>query len=154
MADEVKANNSAGRPTRWILPCGPTGQYPYFVQLVHDERISLKDVHIFHMDDFLDWQGRPLPSEHPYSYQGWMTRHFYAPVEPALAVPERQRHFPSVYAIDEISDAIASLGGVDSVYGGIGFRGHIAYNEPPRSPWFTITVDQLRAVKDAHTESQ
>ena len=31
MLDEVRKNNNAGKPTRWILPCGPTKQYPYFV---------------------------------------------------------------------------------------------------------------------------
>src|SRR5512135_3772120 len=61
MADEVKQNNAAGRPTRWVLPCGPTKQYPLFTALVNDEGISLRDVHVFHMDDCLDWQGRPLP---------------------------------------------------------------------------------------------
>ncbi len=147
MADEVKANNAAGRPTRWILPCGPTKQYPYFVQMVNEERISLRNVHVFHMDDFLDWQARPLPLDHLFSYQGWMRRHFYGPVDPELAVPEEQRHFPSVSAIDAISEAIQAVGGVDTAYGGVGYRGHIAYNEPPRSPWYTVTPEQFRNSK-------
>jgi multiple sugar transport system permease protein len=108
MADEVKANNAAGRPTRWILPCGPTRQYPYFVQHVNEEQISLRRVHVFHMDDCLDWEGRHVPLDHPFSYQGWMRRHFYDPVDPELAVPEGQRHFPSVYDIDAISRIISA----------------------------------------------
>lgn len=147
MADEVKENNRAGRPTRWILPCGPTRQYPHFITIVNQERISLRDAHIFHMDDCLDWQGRPLPLDHRFSYEGWMRRHFYEPVDPALAVPESQRHFPSVYALDAISEAIARAGGVDTTYGGVGYRGHIAYNEPPRSPWYTISPEEFRASK-------
>src|SRR5437867_211691 len=51
MADEVKANNDAGQPTRWVLPCGPTKQYPYFATIVNSERINLRNVHVFHMDD-------------------------------------------------------------------------------------------------------
>ena len=62
MVLEVKQNNAAGMPTRWILPCGPTGQYPYFIKTVNAEGISLKNVHVFHMDNFLDWQGRPCRS--------------------------------------------------------------------------------------------
>jgi glucosamine-6-phosphate deaminase len=147
MVDELIHNNLAGRPTRWILPCGPTGQYRYFSQIVNQERVSLKNLHVFHMDDCLDWQGRPLPLDHPFSYEGWMRRNFYGPVDPDLAVPEGQRHFPSVYAIDRVSEAIEKVGGVDTTYGGVGYRGHIAYNEPPRSPWYTITPEEFRRSK-------
>jgi glucosamine-6-phosphate deaminase len=147
MADEVKANNAAGKPTRWILPCGPTKQYRYFVEYVNHEQVSLKDVHVFHMDDCLDWQGRPLPLEHPFSYEGWMRKNFYGFIHPDLVVPEKQRHFPSIYHIDEISQAIADVGGVDTMYGGIGYRGHIAYNEPPRSPWYSVTPEEFRNSK-------
>jgi glucosamine-6-phosphate deaminase len=144
MLEEVKANNAAGKPTRWILPCGPRGQYPTFIDTVNRERISLANVHAFHMDDHLDWQGRHLPLEHPYSYEGWMTRNFYGKVDPELNIPLAQRHFPSVYAIDAISEAIYKVGGVDSVFGGIGYRGHIAFNEPPRSPWYKIGKEEFR----------
>jgi glucosamine-6-phosphate deaminase len=147
MADEIKQNNAIGKPTRWILPCGPTKQYPYFIKIVKEQRISLKNLHVFHMDDCLDWQGRPVPLDSPFSYEGWMRRNFYAPVDPALAVPEEHRHFPSIYKIDEISEIITEVGGIDTTFGGIGYRGHIAYNEPPRSPWYTVTPEEFRNSK-------
>ena len=53
MAEEVIKNNAEGKPTKWVLPCGPMGQYKYFAQRVNKERISLKNVWVFHMDDFL-----------------------------------------------------------------------------------------------------
>jgi glucosamine-6-phosphate deaminase len=145
MVDQVQADRAAGKPTRWILPCGPTRQYAYFTRLVNHEKISLRDVHVFHMDDFLDWQGRPLPLDHPLSYQGWMLKNFYAPIDPELAIPPEQRHFPSVYHIDAIGEAIQALGGIDTTYGGVGYHGHIAYNEPPRSPWYTVTEEAFRS---------
>ena len=144
MIEEVKQNNRKGDPTRWILPCGPRGQYPIFTERVNRERISLKNVHVFHMDDHLDWQGRPLPLDHPCSYQGWMSRHFYGPIDPELQIPQEQRHFPQICAIDEIAEQMREVGGIDTVYGGIGYRGHIAYNEPPRSPWYRIGTDEFR----------
>ena len=147
MADEVRRNNAVGLPTRWILPCGPTRQYPYFASIINQEKISLRNVHVFHMDDCLDWQGRPLNLDHRFSYEGWMRKNFYAPIDPHLAVPENQRHFPSVYAIDEISQKIAEAGGIDTTYGGVGYRGHIAYNEPPRSPWYNVTTEEYRNSK-------
>ena len=62
------------------------------------------------MDDNLDWQGRPLPLEHPFSYEGWMRANFYDPIDPELAIPEEQRHFPSIYDIDGISKKIEEIG--------------------------------------------
>jgi len=141
---ELKANNVAGAPTRWILPCGPRAQYAIFVDAVNRERISLRNVHVFHMDDHLDWQARHLPLDHPYSYEGWMNRNLYDKIHPALTVPLEQRHFPRASRPDEMWEAITRAGGVDSTYGGIGYRGHIAYNEPPRSPWFRISKEEFR----------
>jgi glucosamine-6-phosphate deaminase len=147
MVKEVKRNNAEGRLTRWILPCGPTGHYPYFIKTVNEERISLKNVIVFHMDNFLDWQGRPLPANHQFDLEGWMRKNFYEPVASELEVPEEQRHFPNVYKIDEISERIREAGGVDTTYGGVGYRGHIAFNEPPRSPWFSISPEEFRDSK-------
>lgn len=147
MVEEVTANNARGRPTRWILPCGPTGQYEYFAAAVNRDRIPLHRLHVFHMDDFLDWQARPLSDGHPFSLKGWMLRHFYRAVDPDLAVPADNRHFPDPFRPDDLSAAIARAGGVDTAWGGIGYRGHVAFNEPPRSPWWTVTVDEFRASK-------
>jgi glucosamine-6-phosphate deaminase len=52
-----------------------------------------------------------------------------------------------VYALDAISEAIDTVGGIDTTYGGVGYRGHIAYNEPPRSPWYTVTPEEFRNSK-------
>jgi glucosamine-6-phosphate deaminase len=147
MLDEVLRNNKEGKPTSWILPCGPTKQYTYFTQWVNEQKINLKNVHVFHMDDNLDWQSRPLPLDHPSSYEGWMRKNFYGPINPELTIPEEQRHFPSIYDIDGISQEIEKLGFVDTTYGGIGFRGHIAYNEPPLSPWNSISLEDLKNSK-------
>jgi glucosamine-6-phosphate deaminase len=76
-----------------------------------------------------------------------MTRNFYEAVDVALGVPLDQRHFPNVARIDEISEKIKEVGGVDSVYGGIGYRGHIAFNEAPRSPWYRISKEEFRNSK-------
>lgn len=147
MADEVKTNNENNVPTRWILPCGPTKQYHFFSEIVNGERISLKNVHVFHMDDCLDWQGRPLELDHKFSYEGAMRKIFYGTINDILNVPENQRHFPNVYDIESISREIKQVGGIDTMFGGIGYRGHIAYNEPPRSPWYSVTDDEFKNSK-------
>jgi glucosamine-6-phosphate deaminase len=147
MADEVKRNNAAGKPTRWILPCGPTKQYPLFARIINREQISLKNLFVFHMDEMLDWQGRPIPLEHSFSFEGAMRKVFYDPIEPGLNVPENQRFFPSIFDIDGVSKKIEALGGVDTTYAGVGYHGHIAMVEPPYSPWYTVTLEELRNSK-------
>ena len=147
MFDELRANNAANRETRWVLPCGPTGQYPYLIKLINEAKVSMEGVHLFHMDDFLDWQGRLVPVDHPFSLKGWMLRNLYAAIDPELNVPESQRHFPDPLDPDRLTAAIEAAGGVDTVWGGIGYRGHVAFNEPPRSPWYTVSVEEYRRSK-------
>ncbi|WP_324716055.1 hypothetical protein U7230_11910 [Carboxydochorda subterranea] len=142
--DEIAANNREGRPTRLIVPCGPREPIPILARMVNERRLSLRNVHLFHMDEHLDWQGRPYPLDSPWSFEGWWRRHFYDVVDPELNVPESQRHFPSPYDLDGMARAIDAAGGIDTAYGGIGFHGHIAYNEPPLAPWPVVSAEQFR----------
>jgi glucosamine-6-phosphate deaminase len=144
IANEIKVHNEDGEPTRLILPVGPIGQYPILVQICNQERISWQNVHTFNMDDYLDWQGRPLSLEHPLSFEGYMRREVFAKLDPELRIPETQIHFPDPHDIDRVSQHIADVGGIDTCYGGIGFHGHVAFNEPPISRWYTLTPDQFR----------
>jgi glucosamine-6-phosphate deaminase len=144
IADEIKAHNAAGLPTRLILPVGPVGQYPLLVRICNEERISWRDVHTFNMDEYLDWQGRPIPLDHPLSFEGYMRRALFEQLAPELRIPEDQIHFPDPLSLDRISQRIAALGGIDTCYGGIGYHGHLAFNEPPISRWFKLTPDEFR----------
>ena len=53
MAEEIKRKNSLGERTVFICPVGPVGQYPYFVERVNRENISLKNVWFINMDEYL-----------------------------------------------------------------------------------------------------
>jgi glucosamine-6-phosphate deaminase len=145
MFSELSANSANGVDTRWIVPCGPMGQYPIFAELVNASSLDMSRLHVFHMDDFLDWQGRPLADDHPFSMRGTMLREFYGRFDESHTVPVENRHFPDVFRPDSLAEAIAAAGGVDTAWGGIGYRGHVAFNEPPRSPWHTITLEQFAA---------
>ncbi|GIH16165.1 hypothetical protein [Rugosimonospora africana] len=144
LVDEIAAAGRAGRTLRTILPCGPSCWYEPFTALVNAERMSLTHVEVFHMDECLDWEGKPLPRSHPYSFRGFMEREFYGPVDPALAVPEHHRHWPEPGTITAISaDLLARP--ADLVYGGWGQDGHVAYNQARRNPYSPLSVARLRA---------
>ena len=60
MVDEIKMHNAKGEKTVFICPVGPVGQYPYFVDMVNEQNISLKDVWFINMDEYLDTDNRTV----------------------------------------------------------------------------------------------
>jgi glucosamine-6-phosphate deaminase len=56
LAEVVEANNARRLPTRAIIPCGPKCWYAPFSELVNSQKVSLRNLFIFHMDECLDWQ--------------------------------------------------------------------------------------------------
>jgi glucosamine-6-phosphate deaminase len=144
LADEIQANNQASRPTRLILPVGPIGQYPLLVEICNQEGISWRCVHTFNMDEYCDWQGRLLPFEHPLSFRGFMFRHFFNRLTQDLRIPDEQVHFPDPLNLDGIRREIEAVGGIDTCYGGVGYHGHVAFNEPPISRWYKVSVEEFK----------
>ncbi len=147
IADLIQARNSLGEPTRLIVPVGPVAHYRTLVEICNRKRISWANVFTYNMDEFLDWQGRPIPISHPLSFEGFMRREVFQKLDEELRIPERNCFFPDPFRIDEISEAIQNNGGIDCCYGGIGYHGHVAFNEPPISRWYRVSVDDLRESK-------
>jgi glucosamine-6-phosphate deaminase len=144
MADDVIANNKEGRPTKWVLCSGPNEQYKTFIRRVHDERISLKNVWVFQMDETLDWQGRHYPVlPIPGSCEGRMNKIFYDKIDDGLNVPTGQRFFVHTDKLDFIDEKIAELGGLDTVWAGVGYKGLIGCNETPINPYNRITLEEF-----------
>jgi glucosamine-6-phosphate deaminase len=152
MVDKVAANNAAGRPTALILPVGPTEQYPIAAEMSNRERVSWKNVWTFNMDEYLDWEGRPIPTDHPMSFHGSMERNLFSRLDAELVLPEAQRWFPDPFnpdAIDAKIDEVTGGAGVDICFGGIGEHGHIAFDESPDviNHYTHITPDEFKNSK-------
>lgn len=129
MTEEIKKNNAEGKKTVFICPVGPIGQYPYFVETVNKEKISLKNVWFINMDEYLDENKKWIPESHLLSFRGFMNRTVYSQISPELVMPEEQRVFPDPDRVEYIPQLIEKLGGVDICFGGIGINGHVAFNE-------------------------
>jgi len=143
LVDEIQAHNRRGAATRAIIPCGPSCWYKPFTDLVNRERVSLRNLVVFHMDECLDWQNRELPRDHPYSFRGFMERHFYDPVDEELAVPPENRNWLNAANVAAVREKIWSAP-IDITYGGWGQDGHIAYNQTRRHPYSVVSLDELR----------
>jgi len=131
MFNEIKENNKKGKNTVFICPVGPIGQYRRFARLVNQHRLSLKNVYIFNMDEYLDDDKKMIPIENPLSFRGFMERELYSKIDEELNIPVENRIFPEPGKEGFIWERICELGGVDISFGGIGINGHIAFNEPP-----------------------
>lgn len=142
LVQTIEENNQQGRPTRAIIPCGPTCWYDPFRALVNANSVSLNALHVFHMDECLDWQGQPLPARHPYNFKTFMERHFYGGIRPDLAVPEELRYWLLPATMEEIRAAITEAP-IDITVGGWGQDGHVAYNQARRHPFHHTTLDQI-----------
>ena len=143
ITDEVIANNAAGKNTVWILPGGIGKVYDVFIRRVNEERISLKNLYVFHVDQWLDWEYRLFPTTNlRFSMKGKMLQSFYAKIDPELNVPEDQRYFPDPADPDLIDNKIEELGGVDTILGGVGCKGLLGWNERPISNVHHITLEQ------------
>jgi len=156
IAEEISRNNEAGKPTKLILPVGPTGQYPLLKDIINQKGISLKNCHFFFMDEYCGSEGKAIPGEHPLSFKEEMDRLFFSHLDKQLSPPSQQVIFPDHLNIAKLADKINEVGGIDTCYGGIGIHGHLAFNEPeegvknsnPRLVTlndFTITINAIRS---------
>lgn len=138
----VRANEEAGKPTVLILPVGPVGQYPRLARLCNLERLSLRNLWCFNMDEYLTEAGEWIPMEDPLSFRGHMKRNLLDLLDAELAPPAEQVVFPDARDPQKPWLMMQDLGGVDACYGGIGINGHIAFNEPPE-PGVEMTVEEF-----------
>jgi glucosamine-6-phosphate deaminase len=142
---EVRAAAAAGRDCRLIVPVGPRGQYPHFVRLCNEGRVDLGHVHLFAMDEYLDWQGRYIPADDPLSFRGFLRRALVEALAPGCGFAAERLVFPDPLDPDAYSRRIAEVGGIDCCFGGIGVHGHVAFNEAPASRFFEVSAEALAA---------
>ena len=142
LVESIEQANGRGEELRAIIPCGPNSWYTPFTRLVNAHTVSLKRFVVYHMDECLDWQGREIPRGHPYSFRGFMERHFYDPVNPELAVPEGNRCWLSPATLERVREQIHAQP-PHLTYGGWGQDGHMAYNQARRHPYNAISLEEL-----------
>lgn len=144
MFDELAQAAERGEELAVIVPLGPKAHYALLARMINDARLSLRHVTYFGMDQWLDWQGRPLPWDHPFNLEAYFHRHYLDLLDDDLRPGAENVVFPSVLDLDVASAAIRART-VSTTYGGFGFQGHLAFNEPPSTRWSPVTLEMLRA---------
>lgn len=154
MVEEIKRKNARSETTVFICPVGPVGQYPYFVDMVNAQNISLKDVWFINMDEYLTDDKKWISKEDPLSFRGFMEKNVYQKIRGELLMPETQRIFPDPEHLTHIEDVILEHGGVDICFGGIGINGHVAFNEADNTLTPEEFLSQPTRILDISSETR
>ena len=142
----LSAKRSGRGTVVFITPVGPVGQYDLWAERCNREGVSLRDLVLINMDEYLTPDGRDLiPTSDPLSFRRHMADHFYERLDPALAPPVEQRVFPHPHDPSAVLRLIERQGGCDVCFGGIGITGHVAFNDPPE-PGEAVTIEAFRAL--------
>jgi glucosamine-6-phosphate deaminase len=128
----IKDNNDADRSTSLILPVGPLAYEP-LAEACNSMRLPLDRLTIFMMDEYLQSDGKAISESHPLSFKGFMQKSLVDNLDPSLGFSMERVVFPLPENVNEVSERILSMGGVDLCCGGVGINGHFAFNDPPRS---------------------
>lgn len=109
-----------------IVPVGPVGQYELLAERCRNEGISLANVTLIVMDEYLTADNRWIPDTDPLSFRGHIERNLTSKL-PAGTQPEIV--VPDPLAPHRVGDVIARRG-LDYTYAGVGITGHLAFNDP------------------------
>src|SRR5947209_3883688 len=105
LAEILRAKNERRNATL-IVPVGPVDHYPILAKILNKEKISIRDVALINMDEYLTDDDEWIPAGHPLSFRGYMDRLFYDLLEPSLAPKKENRIFPHPKKCDEIQKLI------------------------------------------------
>jgi glucosamine-6-phosphate deaminase len=145
MFEEMRDARASAQEIAIVVPLGPKAHYSRLADMINQQQLPLDHVSFFGMDEWLDWQGRPLRDDHPCCLSAYFRRHFLDLIEPPLRPHPHDVIFPSPLDLDAPEREIERRGGIATTYAGFGFQGHIAFNEPPSSRWSPVSLEEFRA---------
>jgi len=144
LAEYVAARRAGREKVVFILPVGPVGQFDLLARAANAERVSLRDLVVINMDEYLTADGRDwIPETDALSFRRHMRAHFYDLLDPGLAPPPEHRIVPHPASLEAVARAITRWGGVDVCFAGVGVTGHLAFNEPPE-PDERVSLEAFR----------
>ena len=120
------------RPVLLGLATGNTmiGVYEKLAETLNRCGSDLSQLHTFNLDEYVDNDGHWITVDHPLSYRAYMDTQLFSRLDPKLRFDRDHVHFPDPANPTGFDDLIRDLGGLDFQLLGIGFNGHIAFNEP------------------------
>jgi glucosamine-6-phosphate deaminase len=138
--DGVMRGISSGRRYNLGLATGNTmiSLYVELAEKLNRVKADLSLLSTWNLDEYsLDGKSA-VPHDHPLSYWKYMHEMLFSKFDPALGFKDENAHFPDPASPDIYDPAIAAAGGLDLQLLGIGFNGHIAFNEPMKEDEISV----------------
>jgi glucosamine-6-phosphate deaminase len=104
--------------------------YAMLADTLNRHRLDLSQLHTFNLDEYVGNDGHWVPVNHPLSYRAYMEKQFFGRLDPKLGMDRNHIYFPDARHPAAFDDLIRGMGGLDFQLLGVGFNGHIAFNEP------------------------
>ena len=118
--------------------------YQILANRFNEDGIDLSRLQTWNLDEYAADQHHAVSHDHPLSYWKYMHEKLFGKFAPARNFQEEQAHFPDPAEPAKFDRDLEAAGGLDLQLLGIGFNGHIAFNEPVRKSEISVqTYGQL-----------
>ncbi len=131
-----------GKPFNLGLATGNTmiELYQLLADKFNTDKIDLSRLQTWNLDEYAADEHHAVSHDHPLSYWKYMHEKLFCKFAPARNFKECQAHFPDPADPAKFDRELAAAGGLDLQLLGIGFNGHIAFNEPVKESEISVDV--------------
>ena len=115
--------------------------YRILAEKLNENKIDLSRLQTWNLDEYASDESHAVPHDHPLSYWKYMHENLFDRFAPERNFKEAQAHFPDPADPGKFDRELEAAGGLDLQLLGIGFNGHIAFNEPEKEE--DISVEEF-----------
>ena len=108
----------------------PIRLYEELAEKLNAAQADLSLLSTWNLDEYAVDERTAVAVSHPLSYRRFMEERLFSKLDARLGFDRRNAHFPDPADPSAYDGEIAAAGGLDLQLLGIGFNGHIAFNEP------------------------
>ena len=112
--------------------------YQILADRFNADRLDLSKLQTWNLDEYAADEHHAVGHDHPLSYWKYMHEKLFDKFLPERGFTEKQAHFPDPSDPGKFDRELAAAGGLDLQLLGIGFNGHIAFNEPVRESEISV----------------
>jgi len=112
--------------------------YQILADRFNADGIDLSRLQTWNLDEYASDERHAVGHDHPLSYWKYMHEKLFDKFAPARNFKEDQAHFPDPADPEKFDRELEAAGGLDLQLLGIGFNGHIAFNEPVKESEISV----------------